>query len=352
VWKVSHKNDKLLSTYGFARQNQYKVCDTCSKPDIYFLLYDEYGGSLSLKEQYNFNNDLDSFLRDRDFSVQAKSRSNYNFTAFSMSSILNMSFIEGIQNTKSVTADDYANCNLLIRDNEVIKFLDAHGYDIVNYSVFDLAGNPAMVEQSFLPLKTKLISDRTLFAHMNKDIGWLLITRWPFSLFSRNDYMKHKDNNKDFQQRVIDASKEKPKRPRFIYSHFYMPHPPYFFDRYGNMKDEAVIYNEFKTNPPASYLEYLIYVNSEIKKLVDTLKQNTPSAVIIIMSDHGYRARGGSNYPYFFQNLNAVYFPDKNYSALYDSMTSVNQFRVVLNKYFHQTFPLLKDSCVLLIDKK
>ena len=71
-----------------------------------------------------------------------------------------MSFIEGIQNTKAVTADDYANCNLLIRDNEVIKFLDAHGYDIVNYSVFDLAGNPAMVEQSFLPLKTKLISDQ------------------------------------------------------------------------------------------------------------------------------------------------------------------------------------------------
>jgi hypothetical protein len=98
-----------------------------------------------------------------------------------------MSFIEGIQNTKAVTAEDYANCNLLIRDNEVIKFLDAHGYDIVNYSVFDLAGNPSMVEQSFLPLKTKLISDRTLFAHMNKDVGWLLITRWPFRLFSSND---------------------------------------------------------------------------------------------------------------------------------------------------------------------
>ncbi len=352
VWKITHKNEKLLSTYGFARQNQYKVCDTCSKPDIYFLLYDEYGSSLSLKEQYNFNNDLDSFLLDQNFSVQAKSRSNYNFTAFSMSSTLNMSFIEGIKNTKAVTAEDYANCNLLIRDNEVIKFLDAHGYDIVNYSVFDLAGNPAMVEQSFLPLKTKLISDRTLFAHMNKDIGWLLITRWPFKLFSSNNYMKHKENNKTFQQLVVDASNEKLKRPRFIYSHFYMPHPPYFFDRNGNMKDEAVIYNEFKTNPPASYLEYVLYVNSEIKKLVTSIKQNSPSSVIIILSDHGYREIKGANYPYVFKNMNAIYFPDKDYTTIYDSITNINEFRVILNKYFHQSFPLLKDSTILLIDKK
>jgi len=352
VWKISHKNDKRLSTYGFAKQNQYTVCDTCSKPDIYFLLYDEYGSSASLKKQYNFDNDLDSFLLDRNFSIQTQSRSNYNFTAFSMSSILNMSFIDGIQNTRSVTADDYANCILLIRDNEVIKFLDAHGYDIVNYSVFDLAGNPSMVDQSFLPLKTKLISDRTLFAHMNKDIGWLLITRWPFNLFTKNDYMKHKENNTNFQQQVLSASQEKKQRPRFIYTHFYMPHPPYFFDRNGKPKDEQVIYNEFKTNPPASYLEYMVYVNGEIRKLIEAIQKNNPSAVIILMSDHGYRERGGKNYPYFFQNLNAVYYQDKNYSTLYDSITGVNQFRVVLNKYFNQSFPMLKDSTILLIDKK
>jgi hypothetical protein len=93
-------------------------------------------------------------------------------------------------------------------------------------------------------------------------------------------------------------------------------------------------------------------VNGEIKKLVTTIQQNNPSAVIVMMSDHGYREKHGTNYPFFFQNLNAVYFPDKNYSTIYDSITSVNQFRVVLNKYFHQSFPLLKDSCVVLIDKK
>lgn len=352
VWKSTHKNDNLLSTYGFAKENQYQPCDTCAKPDIFFLLYDEYTGTGALKKQYNYDNRLDSFLRSRNFSVQSRSRSNYNFTAFSMSSVLNMSFIDGIKNTKAVTADDYANCNLLIRDNEVIKFLDAHGYDIVNYSVFDLAGNPSMVDQSFLPLKTKLISDRTLFAHMNKDIGWLLITRWPFSLFTRNHYMKHKSNNEDFQRKVIETSKTTADRPRFVYAHFYMPHPPYFYDRNGQMKNEQVIYNEYKSNPVEAYLEYLTYTNSEIEKLVTSIQQNNPKAIIVILSDHGFREKESRNFPYFFQNLNAVYYPDQDYKGLYDSITNVNQFRVLLNKCFHQNFPLLKDSSVFLIDKK
>src|SRR5215831_3518325 len=248
IWKASRPDAHQLSVYGFSHKFNYSACDTCKKPDIYFLLFDEYASSVSLQQQYDFHNDLDSFLTSNGFRVQAASHSSYNFTAFSMSSILNMSFIDGIQDVNAVTADDYANCNLLIRENEVIKFLDMQGYDILNYSVFDLAGNPAMVQQSFLPLKTKLITDRTLFARLNKDIGWLLITRFPFNLFSRNDYLKHLDNNNRFLNLVKKASVEKKSRPRFIYAHFYMPHPPYFFDRQGHRKDNETVYAEYKSN--------------------------------------------------------------------------------------------------------
>ena len=351
-WKGSHKNEKLLSVYDFARQNKYTICDTCKKPDIYFLLFDEYGASRSLKELYNYNNSLDSFLSARKFRVLPNSRSNYNFTPFSMSSVLNMSFIEGIENTQSISAEDYANCNLLVRDNEVIKILDAHGYEIVNHSVFDLAGNPSMVDQSFLPLKTKLISDRTLFAHMNKDIGWLLITRFPFNLFRRNHFMKHKENNEKFYTGLIEHSKTKKTKPQFVYSHFYMPHAPYFFDKNGVLKDEATIYTEFKTNPPAAYLEYVTYTNSTVQKLVTTIQENKPGAVIVLLSDHGFRDKNVKKKEFFFQNMNAVYFPDRDYSTLYDSISNVNEFRIILNKLLHQSFPLLKDSSIFLVDKK
>jgi hypothetical protein len=36
---------------------------------------------------------------------------------------------------------------------------------------------------------------------------------------------------------------------------------------------------------------------------------------------------------------------------LYDSISGVNQFRVVFNKLFHQHLPLLKDSSTYLKDK-
>lgn len=352
LWKSTLKNKQGLSVYGFANQDNIKVCDTCRKPDIYFLLYDEYSSSRSLKELYNYDNNLDSFLLSRNFSIQSRSRSNYNFTPFSMSSILNMSYIKGIKNTRSITADDYANCTLLVRDNEVIKILDAHGYEIVNFSVFDLAGNPSMVDQSFLPLKTKLISDRTLFAHMNKDIGWLLITRFPFNLFRSNHFLKHKQNNEGFQERVIQVSEEKKSKPRFIYTHFYMPHAPYFFDKNGILKSESVIFREYNVSPPAAYLEYVTYTNSKIRELITIIQKNNPQAVIILLSDHGFREKGSTRYDHFFQNLNAVYYPDKDYSSLYDSITNVNQFRVVINKLFHGSLPLLKDSTIFLVDKK
>ncbi|MDQ3277751.1 MAG: hypothetical protein M3Q06_05465, partial [Bacteroidota bacterium] len=51
-----------------------------------------------------------------------------------------------------------------------------------------------------------------------------------------------------------------------------------------------------------------------------------------------------------FRNLNAYYFSDKDYGMLYDSISPVNTFRVVLNKYFSQSFPLLKDSSFYLVD--
>lgn len=355
IMKTIHPHPHHLSVYGFARQNKYQVCDTCKKPDIYFLLMDEYTSSKALREYFHFENNLDSFLVKAGFSIQTGSRSNYNFTPFSMSATLNMTYIDGIENIKSVTADDYATCGVLVRDNEVIKFLDQHGYEIVNYSVFDLAGNPAMVEQSFLPLKTKLITDRTLFARMNKDIGWLLMTYFPFKLFKRNYILKHRDNNMKFQELVEKSASEKKSKPRFIYAHFYMPHPPYYFDRYGNPSDNATVYHQFKTDPLPAHLEYLLYSNERIKEMVTAIRANDPGAIIILLGDHGYRKRVKGDAPepqHFFQNLNAVYYPDHDYTGLYDSITNVNLFRVIFNKNFNQHFPLIKDSTVYLVDKQ
>lgn len=344
--------ENRLSVYSFARENTYKPCDTCSRPDIYFLLMDAYASTVALAQWYNYHNDLDSFLLQKKFSIQANSRSNYNFTPFSMASILNMSYIKGIENTKAVTVNDYANCEVLIKNNEVIKTLSAAGYDIVNYSIFNLAGHPSFLTQSFLPLNTRLITERTLFAYIDKDIGWKLATWFPFKWLYSHDIMHGNRNNQQLIELVKTNASIKSIRPRFVYAHLYMPHNPYYYDKNGKLKDIETIIRENVTFPLQAYLEYVTYVNSRIREMVTNIQQKNPSAVIILMGDHGNREATKEAFPIrYFQNLNAVYYPDNDYKMLYDSISGVNQFRVILNKLLQQKLPLLKDSSIYLLDK-
>ena len=353
-WKMIHPNPNRLSVYSFAKNDVYTYCKACPRPDIYFLLFDEYASSLSLREKYNYDNgDLDSFLIRSGFHIQTKSRSNYNFTPFSMSSILNMSYLGGID-PEACTADDYAYCTNLIRNNEAIRFLSFQGYDIVNYSVFDLAGNPSRVDQSFLPLKSKLITDRTLFAYIRKDIGWMLYTgRFEIKWLTQNTLLSQVANNNKFIELVKKESALKQDKPRFVYMHLYMPHPPFFFDKNNKLKDESTIYRESRDITLQPYLDYLPYTNSRIKELISAIQRQTGgNAVIIFMGDHGFRLKTTEKHPeHFFQNQNAIYFPDKDYHLLNDSVTGVNQFRIIFNKLFRQDIPPLADSTIFLKDR-
>jgi len=93
------------------------------------------------------------------------------------------------------------------------------------------------------------------------------------------------------------------------------------------------------------YIEYLQYSNKRILELVDhILSASAAPPVIILLGDHGFQVK--TDHTYDFLNLNAVFFPNKNYSRFYDTITNVNQFRVIFNTYFRQHLPLLKDSTI------
>src|SRR5688572_19627036 len=98
-------------------------CDTCQKRDIWLLVFDSYAGSADLKDYHNFTNPVDSFLLQKGFSIQKRSRSNYNLTPFSIASILNMSYVDGLPAPTQLKAEDYLRCNTLIRENQVTDFL-------------------------------------------------------------------------------------------------------------------------------------------------------------------------------------------------------------------------------------
>ena len=355
TWKSFHPNNDKLSIYGDEKSNMYHPCNDCKNPDIYFLVFDEYSSSNNLKQVFNYDNsDLDSFLLQHGFSTQVNSFSNYNFTPFSMASILNMNYIKGIKNVNACSVEDYANCNNLIRNNEVIKFLSSRQYDIVNYSIFDLAGNPSIIQTSLLPVKTRLITAQTFYPRMVQDIGWNLFTgRFEIKWLSKNLLYENLNNNNKILKLVKEESQLHPARSRFIYAHFEMPHPPFYYDKDLRFRSEEELVAEKTGVHTASYKGYVPYTNNKIKELVETIQKNSgDSAVIVLMGDHGYRVEiNASSRSHYFKNLNAVYLPGKNYGLLKDSVSGVNQFRVLLNSLFKQSLPLLPDTSIFLTDQ-
>jgi hypothetical protein len=99
------------------------------------------------------------------------------------------------------------------------------------------------------------------------------------------------------------------------------------------------------------FLSYLKYTNKIILEITRKIIQDSgDNALIVLQSDHGFRDfAGGPSLPHlFFKNYSAFYFPDKNYSTLYDTMSNINTFPILLNKYFNTKFPLQPDTAVFL----
>jgi len=77
--------------------------------------------------------------------------------------------------------------------------------------------------------------------------------------------------------------------------------------------------------------------------------RNNNSAVIILQSDHGpgseldWESKVNTNLAERFSILNAYYFQDGDYSSLDKSITPVNSFRILLDKYFETEYYKVKD---------
>jgi hypothetical protein len=333
-------------------------CDSCPRPDIYLLLFDEYSGSRTLRNTFHYDNEgLDSFLRSADFHILPDSRSNYSVTPFSMASMLNLAYLRGIPHPQALEPDDYTNIFEPLRSSDAVNFLLSRGYSIVNNSPYDLPEHPSDVQQPFIATGTRLITYWTLTDCMVRDVpvalklGTLLNHLLPFGARFEDPATAVYRMNETFLDRTMQISASTIDRPRFVYMHVTMPHAPFLFDSLFRRRSPKEALTPFPMLK--DYLGYLPYTNSRIRQLITTIKKNTGGkAVILFMSDHGLRYwEKDTPYSVFFRNQNAVYFPDGDYSAFYDSISNVNQFRVVFDKLFHLDLPLLKDSTILLLDK-
>lgn len=349
IFKILNPEKESISANFIIARNQI---NQKSKKNIYFLVFDEYASSISLKNRFNVINKIDTFLLDQKFIIIPNSISNYNFTPFSIASILNMSYLKGIKND-SITIKEYQKINIVIKNSTLIQELQDYGYQINNLSIFDFKHFPSQIKSEFLLTGSLLITSRTFFEHIYKDLGWMLFaSKTPFKGLIRKAVLQSKNNDIYIFKEIQRISKKETKQPSFVYAHFNMPHPPYFYDSSGREREINTILNEkkFKIDKPSQYISQLFYTNKKIEEIVNIINSNeNGNAIIIIAGDHGYRnnAKGTDH----FRNMNAIYLPQDLHNKLtIDSISMVNEFRLILNLVFNQKNEYLKDSTFFLKD--
>lgn len=328
----STKNLEMLSLPSIEQTNL---------PDIYYIILDEYAGSVSLQKDFNFDNsDFISTLSERGFYIPSTSYSNYPYTLLSVPSALNMQYLNFLGEELGTESTDVHPIVEILQNNLVMKNLQSKGYYVVSF----YAGTSA--EGSTRLVNEKLCGNEYYF----NELKGLVMRYTPMSYFFDSQLLYH-----DKRDEILCTFSEIPKvkdrisQPIFVYAHIMIPHAPYIFDSDGN----PVIFDPTTTDQSAQnkfYLEQLIFANKKTIETIDAIlekSQNPP--IIIIQSDHGERTsidwdnptkemiRRGLN------NLNAYYLPYDGRNSLYDTITSVNSFRVIFNEYFNADFELLDD---------
>lgn len=328
--------------------SQFTKCDTCSRPDIFLLVVDEYAGNQELKDIFNSDNTiLDSSLNQRGFHTVKNSSSNYNSTVYSMGSFFSMNYLAGLNEKLTENYKDILFCRELINNNAFTKYLQsAMGYEIYNFSFFDF-GDQRRVVQNILTTNTNILAGNTLFHKLNYTFGARLVSRKKIEKIKLTELV---DNQKieTLLKESLDVDNRKPK---FVYAHFNMPHWPYFFDSAGIQTPVDSLTETYKTNKKA-YIQYLKYSNNKILNLIDEIKQKSKNPpVIMLISDHGFRQLPpDTDKKYYFMNLNSIFLPSGKYATFYDGMSNVNLLRAYLKHQFNQSWPMLPDSSIFIKD--
>jgi len=317
------------------------------KPNVYFLLFDEYPGYQSLQDSFGFKNDkFYEALKFQHFE-QMPIFSNYSATAYSMSSIFNMQYIplvkkKELNNEQRLLQERYKE----IKNGLVFNIFQKLGYSVNSFSIFDVQDHESLGSSSFVLGHTRLLTDKLFHNRFIKDLGWILVTGKKSMVFFQKIYFGDiKEYNNKVTENLLKLVNKKENVPQFTYCHFLLPHQPYFYDSVGNSNSIINLESDSILRNKSLFLSYLKYSNKKIIGLTEAIISKDSQAVIILMSDHGFRYYNSKEFcSYNYNNFCAIRYPEKKLNPLKKQFSNVNLFRHIFNEIFNQHSVFLKDS--------
>jgi len=323
-------------------------------PDIFYVILDGFGGGDVLERVYGYDSKYINHLKDKGFYEAAESTSNYVHTPLSLSSSLNLDYVDGF-----LDVDRYDSSFLpaydAIQKSKIVAILKGRGYKFV------------VISSGYYG--TQITSADEYYSSSNRlnefENGIINTTPIPLIINMLNITTKV-DTNNIYRSMTLNAferlkSISSDTAPKFIFAHIEAPHPPFVFGKDGervvylsNAGDldgpELIIDKKLgKERYQKLYRDQATFVAKMTVDMINSILKRSNDSVIIIQADHGPRSllewdnlneEGAKE---IFSILNLYYFPDKDYTDLYKSITPVNSFRVVANKYLNTNFDILDD---------
>lgn len=330
-------------------------------PDIYYIVLDGYGRADELASGYDV--DISDFLEDLEdigFQVAADSRSNYSFTLLSLTSSLNMSYLDGLGvSTDPGTPIRDATQTLVpvLRHSALRRVLEQQGYQTIAFTsgfawteLWDADEYLRPTFQGISPFESLMI--RTSLLGMVEDFASTLGAPYPYA-----GYQAHR-------RRILYALDELPAAarlpgPKFVFVHILMPHPPFVFYRNGEPYPErhaysigdATQYTASVEEYVRGYREAVLFLNRKLAPVLRSIVEDSASPpVIVLQGDHGPGARLDWDQPTDraiserMGILNAYYFPQALREPVPASITPVNSFRLVLSRVLDVRIEPLPDE--------
>jgi hypothetical protein len=307
-------------------------------PDIYHIVLDEYSRVDYLAQLGYDNSEFMKFLREQNFFVADCSRSNYQRTALSLTSTLNLDYLWEVFPDKRPPDRDDAAIYAALSNNRAQHNLRKLGYQFIttvngypwseHSSYADIIVAPEVKDifaPYILPFEKKFLENS--FLSLLIDLGGLKTFQKGYLL-----------NGQQYEQVVeaLDYLSTIPtiSGPTYTYYHLIVPHSPYIFSKDGTFASPIP--------EPEGYIRSIEFINNALKPIIlSIIRDSETPPVIIIQGDHGFITDDSFRFQIFY----AIHIPGGN-ETLYPTISPVNTYRVVFNQLFDLNLPLLPDESI------
>jgi len=299
-------------------------------PSIIWIIPDEYPSydSLQLMTSYDNSNFINN-LADMGFEIKDM-RSNYDFSAYSIPSTMNMEYI-----TKT---DKHFDVGKEMSNSRLVQILQSNNYELTHIN-----GEGGYHLDNF---DNNLCDHNIILRNANYfDTNMVL----PILIFTQPLYLNivydHVRNVECHFEELIQVENINSKQ-KFVLAHVLLPHRPHLIENeWGSLERRG---NDHLRNPAEGFIGNIEIVNQKLIESLPIIIENNPNTIILIMSDHGFRYDPDVDFQkatefqkFRYDNFVAIYLPN-NFELENNVNSNVNIFRSIFQNV-SENIPILED---------